>query len=52
MNLTPMDHDQPDFESSPQKTMASIEELFGALQGQVIYHEDINTPTLEEWAEA
>lgn len=30
----------------------SVEEVFGALQGQVIYNEDINASTLDEWGEA
>lgn len=30
----------------------SVEELFGPLQGQVVYDEDINEPTLDEWSEA
>ncbi len=27
----------------------STEEIFGAIQGKVIYREDINTPTTDEW---
>ena len=26
-----------------------MEEVFGAIQGKVIYREDINTPTIDEW---
>ena len=30
----------------------SVDELFGPLQGQLVFHEDINAPTIDEWAEA
>jgi antitoxin (DNA-binding transcriptional repressor) of toxin-antitoxin stability system len=35
----------------PIKQKASVEELFGPYRGQVIYHEDIDTPTTDEWDE-
>jgi hypothetical protein len=28
-----------------------VEEVFGTIQGKVIYREDINTPTTDEWGE-
>ena len=29
----------------------SVQELFGDVQGQVVFYEDINTPTIDEWSE-
>ena len=29
----------------------SVEEAFRGLQGRVVYHEDPNTPTTDEWPE-
>jgi hypothetical protein len=52
MSAETIDQEQPDLGKAEMKPKASVSELFGGLQGQVIYHEDINTPTLEEWAEA
>ena len=33
----------------PIKKGRTIEEVFGHLRGKVVYHEDINTPTIDEW---
>ena len=30
----------------------SVEELFGPFQGQLVFHEDIDAPTIDEWIEA
>jgi antitoxin (DNA-binding transcriptional repressor) of toxin-antitoxin stability system len=46
------DRDQPVLKIIPIKQKASAAEVFGDLQGQVTYLEDINTPTLSEWEEA
>ena len=27
----------------------TVKELFGNIQGQVIYHEDLDQPTVDEW---
>lgn len=29
----------------------TVEEVFGDVSGNVIYHEDVNTPTVDEWRE-
>ncbi|MBP6789245.1 MAG: hypothetical protein KA170_16765 [Candidatus Promineofilum sp.] len=29
----------------------SVQEVFGDVQGQMVYFEDINTPTIDEWSE-
>jgi prevent-host-death family protein len=36
----------------PIEQKATVEELFGHLQGRVTYLEDINLPTLTEWEDA
>ena len=46
------DHNRPVLRIQPIAGKRSAEEVFGALQGKVIYHEDINTPTTDEWAES
>jgi antitoxin (DNA-binding transcriptional repressor) of toxin-antitoxin stability system len=46
------DHDRPVLKIIPLKPKASVSELFGPLQGRVLYREDINIPTLSEWPEA
>lgn len=35
----------------PIQLKRTVEEIFGAIQGQVVYLEDINTPTIDEWSE-
>jgi antitoxin (DNA-binding transcriptional repressor) of toxin-antitoxin stability system len=46
------DHDRPVLRITPIKSKSTVSEVFGAVQGCVLYHEDINTPTLSEWSEA
>ena len=29
----------------------TVEEAFGDVSGNVIYHEDVNTPTVDQWQE-
>ena len=43
------DHDKPVLKITPIKQKAAVNAVFGDLQGQVTYLEDINTPTLQEW---
>lgn len=43
------DHGKPVLKIVPIKQKATVDEVFGQYYGQVIYHEDINTPTLDEW---
>ncbi len=49
--ITVTDHGQPVLKIQPITKKRSVEEVFGTLQGQVVYHNDINEPTLEEWSE-
>ena len=37
--------------TKPRSMKTTVGELFGAIQGRVSYHEDIDTPTLTEWDE-
>jgi antitoxin (DNA-binding transcriptional repressor) of toxin-antitoxin stability system len=46
------DHGKPVLKITPVKQTHSVDNLFGDLQGKVIYLEDINTPSLLEWEEA
>lgn len=46
------DRDKPVLKVVPIKTNQTAEELFGAVQGRVRYHEDINMPTITEWDDA
>ncbi len=43
------DHGKPVLKIVPIKKKATVDEVFGHYYGQVIYHEDINTPTIDEW---
>ena len=51
------DHNRPVLRIQPiaqKKTVEEVfgnvqEEVFGNVQGKVIYREDINTPTTDEW---
>ncbi len=43
------DRDRPVLKIIPIKSKATVDDLFSGIQGKVIYHEEINTPTLLEW---
>lgn len=45
------DNNRPVLRISPVKQDNSVEEVFSSLQGKVIYNEDINISTQEEWSE-
>ncbi len=46
------DHGRPVLRIQPITQKRSVDEVFGSLRGGVIYVEDINTPTLDEWDNA
>ncbi len=46
------DHGKPVLKIIPIREKATADEVFGEYYGQVVYHEDINTPTIDEWDEA
>ncbi len=43
------DHNRPVLRIQPIAQNKTVEEVFGTIQGKVIYREDINTPTTDEW---
>lgn len=43
------DNNTPVLRIIPLKQTQSVQKLFGDFQGQVVYHEDIDTPTIDEW---
>lgn len=46
------DRRRPVLRILPIARKKTVEEAFGAIRGGVIYHEDINLPTTDEWADA
>lgn len=44
------DHNRPVLRIQPIDRKKTVEELFGKVQGKVIYHEDVHAPTTAEWA--
>jgi antitoxin (DNA-binding transcriptional repressor) of toxin-antitoxin stability system len=45
------DNNRPVLKIIPIVEKKSVEELFAPYQGGVIYYEDINTSTIDEWSE-
>ena len=45
------DHGQPVLRIQAIARRRSVGEVFGALQGKVIYYEEVNTPTMDEWGD-
>ena len=45
------EHNRPVLLIVPIREKATVDDLFGSLQGKVIYVEDINSPTIDEWSE-
>ena len=43
------DHNRPILRIQPITQKKTVEEVFGAIQGKVVYRQDINTPTTDEW---
>ena len=43
------DRNRPVLRIQPIVQKKTVEEVFGAIPGKVIYREDINTPPTEEW---
>ncbi len=46
------DHNKPVLRIVPIKEKSTVDDLFDSLQGKVVYLEDINSPTIDEWSEA
>ena len=45
------DHNNPVLKIQPINSKKSVQAVFGEIQGNVEYFEDINTPTEDEWKE-
>jgi antitoxin (DNA-binding transcriptional repressor) of toxin-antitoxin stability system len=43
------DNGKPVLRIIPYNQKSSVGALFGSLQGQVVYLEDVDTPTMNEW---
>jgi antitoxin (DNA-binding transcriptional repressor) of toxin-antitoxin stability system len=43
------DNRKPVLRIQPIRQRLTIEQLFGNIQGKVIYHEDLDQPTADEW---
>ncbi|PWT94055.1 MAG: prevent-host-death protein [Acidobacteria bacterium] len=43
------DNKKPVLRIQPIRQKLTVKELFGNIQGQVIYHEDLDQPTVDEW---
>ena len=48
-DLIVTDRDRPVLRISRYAQTGPPEQIFAGLQGKVVYHEDINEPTQEEW---
>jgi antitoxin (DNA-binding transcriptional repressor) of toxin-antitoxin stability system len=46
------DNSRPVLRIERIETRTPVEEAFAGLQGKVVYHEDINNPTADEWETA
>jgi prevent-host-death family protein len=45
------EHGRPVLRIVPIRPKVTVQEVFGDVQGRVVYHEDINLPTIDEWDE-
>lgn len=45
------EHGRPVLKIVPIRLKRTVQEIFGDVQGQAIYHEDPDTPTIDEWSE-
>ncbi|MEA3438951.1 MAG: prevent-host-death protein [Chloroflexota bacterium] len=45
------DHNKPVLKIVPIRDKTTVTDLFGTFQGRVVYHEDIDTPSIAEWEE-
>ena len=45
------DRNRPVLRILPIEDKRSVEDMFGQFQGQLVFHEDVNAPTTDEWTE-
>lgn len=43
------DNGKPVLKIVPYKKKGTVDEIFGKYYGKLVIHEDINTPTIDEW---
>lgn len=43
------DHNKPVLRITPIGPKSSVSEIFGDIQGQLVFLEDVNAPTIDEW---
>lgn len=36
----------------PNSRKRTVEDVFGSVRGEVVFYEDVNAPTIDEWPEA
>ncbi len=46
------DNNRPVLRIQRVEARMPVEQAFAGVQGQVVYHEDINAPTIDEWESA
>ncbi len=46
------DHNRPVLRIQPIDGKKTVDEVFGTIQGKVIYREDVNASTADEWTES
>ena len=49
--LVVTDRNVPVLKIIPIKQKGTVQEIFGDIQGRVVFHEDPDTPTLDEWGD-
>ena len=45
------DRDRPVLRIQPIVSKRSVEDVFGSFQGKLVFYEDPDAPTIDEWAE-
>lgn len=45
------DRNRPVLRILPIEDRKSVEDLFRPFQGQLVFHEDVNAPTIDEWTD-
>ena len=45
------DRNRPVLRIQPIASKRSVEDVFDSFQGQLVFHEDVNAPTIDEWPE-
>jgi antitoxin (DNA-binding transcriptional repressor) of toxin-antitoxin stability system len=51
-SLIVTDHNRPVLKISPISPKSDVSDLFRDIRGQIVFLEDMNAPTLEEWEDA